>query len=104
MNYLILVGRLKDNPKVEQIDDDRRLTTITLLIQRSFTDINGDYPVDEIPCEIWNYFSTTVAEYCKKGDMVGVKGRLEKVNNKDIVVIAENVTFLSSKGEKENEI
>ena len=99
MNYLILVGRLKDDPKVEQIDDDRRLTKITLLIQRSFKDLNGDYPVDEIPCEIWNYFSTTVAEYCRKGDMVGVQGRLEKVNDKDIVVIAEKVTFLSSRKE-----
>ena len=104
MNYLILVGRLKDDPKVEQIDDDRRLTTITLLIQRSFKGMDGDYPVDEIPCEIWNYFGTTTAEYCRKGDMVGVQGRLEKVNDKDIVVIAEKVTFLSSKGEKENEI
>ena len=104
MNKVILVGRLKDNPKVEQIDDDRRLTTITLLIQRSFKDLNGEYLTDEIPCEIWNYFSTTVAEYCRKGDMVGVRGRVEKVNDKDIAVIAEKVTFLSSKGEKENEI
>lgn len=104
MNQVILVGRLKDDPKVEQIDDDRRLTTITLLIQRNFKDINGEYQTDEIPCEIWNYFSTTVAEYCRKGDMVGVRGRVEKVNDKDIAVIAEKVTFLSSKGEKENEI
>lgn len=99
MNQVLLVGRLKDNPRVEQIDDDRRLTTITLLIQRNFKDMNGDYPVDEIDCQLWNHFGTTTAEYCKKGDTVGVRGRLEKVNDKDIVVIGEKVTFLSSRKE-----
>lgn len=99
MNQVILVGRLKDDPKVEQIDDDKKLTTITLLIQRSFKDMNGEYQIDEIDCELWNHFGTTTTEYCRKGDVIGVRGRLAKVNDKDMVVIGERVTFLSSKKE-----
>lgn len=99
MNQVILVGKLKDDPVVEQIDDDKKLTTITLLIQRNFKDPNGDYQTDEIDCQLWNFFGKTTSEYCKKGDVIGVKGRLEKVNDKDIVVIVEKVTFLSSKKE-----
>ncbi len=47
------------------------------------------------------------SEYCSKGDIVGVKGRiqsrtLEKDGNKEYVteIIAEKVTFLSSKREE----
>ena len=47
--------------------------------------------------------ATNTKEYCKKGDIVGVKGRVEsKVYEKDdekkyiTEIIAEKVTFLSS--------
>ena len=48
-----------------------------------------------------------MTEYCKKGDIVGVKGRLESATEDDgdghfirkvTTVVAEKVTFLSSKG------
>ena len=38
----------------------------------------------------------SVNEYCKKGDIVGVKGRLENVNDV-LIVKAEKITFLSSR-------
>ena len=47
--------------------------------------------------------ATNTKEYCKKGDIIGVKGRIEsKVYEKDdetkykLEVIAERITFLSS--------
>ena len=96
MNQVILVGRLKENPKVEQIDDEKKLTIITLLVQRNFKNSNGEYQTDEIDCQLWNGFGVATSEYCYKGDTIGVKGRLEKVNDKDMIVVAEKVTFLSS--------
>ena len=60
-------------------------------------------------CTLWKLIATNTKEYCKKGDIVGVKGRIEsRVYEKDdekkylTEVIAEKVTFLSSnKQEKE---
>ena len=51
------------------------------------------------------------AEYCKKGDIVGVKGRLQTNNYEKedgskvfkLDVVAEKVTFLSSRSKEEPE-
>ena len=65
---------------------------------------NGEYDTDFISCVLWQGVAESTVEYCKKGDIIGVKGRIqtsnyekdgEKVYSTDI--IAEKVTFLSSK-------
>ena len=35
-----------------------------------------------------------IAEFCKKGDIIGVKGRLQRLEGNELQVIAEKVTFL----------
>ena len=67
--------------------------------------MEGTYDTDFIKCVLWNVIAENTCEYCKKGDIVGVKGRLQtsSYEDKDGVkkytsdVIAEKVTFLSSK-------
>ena len=42
----------------------------------------------------------TTIEYCKKGDIIGVKGNIKSEISNDIrkmLLVAERVTFLSSK-------
>ena len=49
---------------------------------------------------LWSGIAENTAEYCNKGDVVGVKGRIETIiidKVKHTNVIAERVTFLSSK-------
>jgi len=55
-------------------------------------------------CILWENVAKSTIEYCKKGDIIGVKGRLQtRVYEKDeqkkylTEVVAEKVTFLSSK-------
>ena len=51
-------------------------------------------------------------EYCHKGDIIGVKGKIETntyetedgEKKKSTQIVAEKVTFLSSKKEKEDDI
>ena len=39
-----------------------------------------------------------ISEYCHKGDIVGVKGRIQRIDStSELQLIAEKVTFLSSK-------
>ena len=37
-----------------------------------------------------------IDEYCKKDDLVGIRGRIESKENNPIKIIAEKVTFLSN--------
>ncbi len=110
LNQVVLVGRLTRNPEVKELDDGKRLSGMTLAIPRSFKNAEGEYETDFIEVKLWNQIAENTAEYCKKGDIVGVKGRLqsrvvEKEDEREYLteIIAEKVTFLSSRSEKEQE-
>ena len=102
LNQLIMVGRLVSDPQINETKNGRKVCNITLAVSRSFKNANGEYETDFIPVVLWAGIAETATEYCKKGDLLGVKGRLQ-AEDKKIVVIAEKVTFLSSKPNKEEE-
>ena len=70
---------------------------------RSFKNMNGEYETDFINCVLWDSVAKSTVEYCKKGSIVGVKGRVQSrtVEKEDttkryyLEIIAEKVTFLS---------
>ena len=110
LNQVVLVGRLTKNPEIVTSEQGKKMTTITLAVQRSFKNMDGLYETDFIRCILWNGVASSTNEYCHSGDIVGVKGRLqtrsyEKDNEKKFVmeVIADKVTFLSSKRQEEAE-
>lgn len=93
LNQVVLVGRLTKDPVGEP---NRPCREINLAIPRSYKNSDGEYETDFIDCELWNNtIGQSASEYCRKGDIVGVKGRLESKENR-IVVVAEKLTFLSS--------
>lgn len=98
LNQIFLVGRLVDNPLLEETENGRKTTTLVLAIPRSFRNDNGEYETDFIPVSLVGQVACSVNEYCKKGDLVGIKGRVARLsNNSEIQIIAEKVTFLSNK-------
>ena len=108
LNQVVLVGRLVKNPEVKKSKNGTKFSHITLAIPRSYKNVNGEYETDFIDCTLWQLMATNTKEYCKKGDIVGVKGRIEsRVYEKDdekkylTEVIAEKVTFLSSNKQAE---
>lgn len=96
LNQVILVGRLVEDPEIKELENGKKVCNMTLAVQRSYKNENGEYETDFIDCTLWNAIATNVTEYCHKGDVVGVKGRLQS-DNRTIIVAAEKVTFLSSK-------
>ena len=104
LNQVIIVGRLVAKPIVEENENGRKVSEITLAVQRSYKNAEGVYETDFIKCTLWNGIAENTAEYCDKGDLVGVKGRLEtsvyeKENGEKYritSVVAEKVSFLSS--------
>lgn len=109
MNQIILVGRLVKTPEVITTESGKNMSYITLAIPRSYKNENGEYDTDFLDCVLWNAVAENTSEYCKQGYVIGVKGRVqsrmvedEEGNNyKKIEIIAEKVTFLSSKKEEE---
>lgn len=110
LNQIVLVGRLTRDITVNKSDKGVRVATISLAIPRSFKNSEGTYDTDFIDCVAFDYIAENTSEYCKKGDIVGVKGRVQsRVVEKDdkneylTEIIAEKITFLSSKPKEEAE-
>ncbi len=95
LNQLVLVGRIV---KLEETDNGKAV--ITLAIPRSFKNADGEYETDILKCKLYGAIATNTKEYCHKGDIVGVKGRLQSEDG-SMIAIAEKVTFLSSKPNSE---
>ena len=108
LNQTVLVGRLVKDPELRQTDNGRKVTNITLAIPRSYKNVNGEYDTDFVSCVLWKGVAESTVEYCRQGDLIGVKGRIQSRNieledetKKQIVeVVAEKVTFLSSKSKE----
>ena len=108
LNQIVVVGRLVKDPEVIETEDGKNVSNITLATQRSYKNADGVYETDFIDCTLWNGVAESTTEYCRKGDILGIKGRLqtdtyEKDGEQKKVqrVIAEKVTFLSSKSKEQ---
>ena len=104
LNQAVIVGRLVSDPKIKETENDRKVSTITLAVPRSFKNKNGEYDTDFIECVLWNGIADSTKEYCRKGDLIGIRGRMQKGNDdEEMMISAEKLTFLSSKAPKEEE-
>lgn len=108
MNQLVLVGRLVRDPELKNAENGIKYSNITLAVPRNFKNSEGVYETDFVDVKLWDSAASNTAEYCKKGDIVGVRGRIqtnivEKEDDKRekfMDVIAERITFLSSSRDK----
>ena len=109
-NLVYLIGRLTENPEVKELEDGRSMLTSNLAVQRSFKNEDGIYETDFLRCILWNGVAARTSEYCKSGDLVGIKGRLQNRKYEDennttgyiTEVIVDKVSFLASKREDIN--
>ncbi|MEG2620884.1 MAG: single-stranded DNA-binding protein [Bacilli bacterium] len=110
LNQIVIVGRLVRNPELRTTDNGKNVTNITLAVPRSYKNVNGEYETDYVDCVLWSGVAESTTEYCHKGDLLGVKGRVQtRVFEQDeqkkhvTEIVAEKVTFLSSKTKKDKE-
>lgn len=102
INNLILVGRLTEDPKIKTVSENVKVCNINLAVTRPFKDMTtGEYGVDFIPVTLWNGISRIAVDYCTKGDIIGIKGRIAHkfkeengVNKHYIEVIGERITLI----------
>lgn len=102
LNQIVIVGRLVRDPELRQTEGGKKVTNITLAVPRSYKNSSGEYETDFIDCVLWTGIAENTTEYCKRGDILGVKGRVQtrtfEVEDKKryvTEVVAEKVSFLS---------
>ena len=108
MNSVTLVGRLTHEPEVTENSDGTMRTVINVAVSRDYRNSDGIYDADFIKCILWNGIASATKDYCHKGDVVGIKGKLqtrsyeteEKTKKHVLEVIVDKVTFISSTAKK----
>ncbi len=97
-----MVGRLTREIEIRNTEKGKDVATITLAVPRSFKNMDGEYETDFIDCILWEEKAIRTKEYCTKGDIIGIRGRLQtrKIETEDgnryrLEMIAEKITFLT---------
>lgn len=108
MNKVTLIGRLTKDPETRYTQTNNTLVaSFTLAVNRRFVKENEERQADFIPIIAWSKTGEFCNKYFKKGQQVGIVGRIQTRNwddeqgNKHYAteVIAEEVYFADSKRE-----
>lgn len=80
INNVTLVGRLTKDPELKYTPSNVAVATFTLVVNRNFKGANGEREADFINCMMWRKPAELFSEWCKKGNLVGVTGRIQTRN------------------------
>jgi single-strand DNA-binding protein len=105
INQVTLVGRLARDPELKTTTEGTSVAHITLAVNRHYRNHNGEIDADFVQCTLWRKAAENTNQYCRKGSVVGITGRLQTRNyeNKEgkrvyvTEVIAETIRFLGPK-------
>lgn len=114
INQVTLVGRLTRNPELKFTSEGIPVTNITLAVQRNFRNQNGEIDTDFVQCTLWKKIAENTAQYCQKGSVVGMTGRIQTRNYENgegrrvyvTEVIAETIKFIGGRptGERVSDV
>ncbi|MGY3704464.1 single-stranded DNA-binding protein [Vagococcus martis] len=105
INNVVLVGRLTRDPDLRYTSNGSAVATFNLAVNRNFTNQSGEREADFVNCVIWRKPAETLANYAKKGTLLGVVGRIQTRNYENqqgqrvyvTEVVCENFQLLESK-------
>ncbi|WP_163540074.1 single-stranded DNA-binding protein [Gracilibacillus sp. YIM 98692] len=106
LNRVVLVGRLTKDPDLRYTPSGVAVANFTLAVNRPFSNQQGQRDADFINCVVWRRPAENLANYMKKGSLVGVDGRLQSRSYDDqdgkrvfvTEVVADSVQFLETRG------
>lgn len=109
INNVVLAGRLVRDPELRYTPSNQAVATFSLAVKRNFKSQNGDREADFINCVIWRQQAENLANWAKKGDLIGITGRIQTRNyeNKQgqrvfvTEVVADNFQLLESRMDRE---
>ena len=105
MNSVQLIGRLTKDLDLRYTQSGKAVATGTLAVNRRFKNASGESEADFINIQIWDKGAENLANFTRKGSLVGITGRIQTRNyeNKEgarvyvTEIVVENFTLLESK-------
>ena len=105
INNVVLVGRITRDPELRYTPQNQAVATFSLAVNRQFKNANGEREADFINCVIWRQQAENLANWAKKGALIGVTGRIQTRNYEGndgkrvyiTEVVADNFTLLEPK-------
>ena len=109
INNVVLVGRLTRDPELRFTANGTATATFNLAVNRNFTNQSGEREADFVNCVIWRKPAETLANYAKKGTLLGVVGRIQTRNYENqqgqrvyvTEVVCDNFQLLESRNANE---
>nr|DAY17091.1 MAG TPA: Single strand binding protein [Caudoviricetes sp.] len=80
LNSTCLVGRLTKDAELKYVNESMAVATFTLAVNRNFKSQNGEREADFINCVIWRQQAENLANWAKKGALIGIVGRIQTRN------------------------
>lgn len=77
INNVVLVGRLTKDPDLRYTGSGTPVASFTLAVNRDFKNAAGEQEADFINCVIWRKSAETLANTVRKGQQIGVVGRVQ---------------------------
>lgn len=105
INRVVLVGRLTKDPELRYTPSGMAVTRFTVAVNRTFTNQQGEREADFINCVAWRKQAENLANFMKKGSLIGIDGRIQTgsydgQDGKKVFyteVVAESIQFLEPK-------
>ncbi|MBP3039056.1 single-stranded DNA-binding protein [Bacillaceae bacterium Marseille-Q3522] len=109
INQVTLVGRLTKKPELKITAEGTPVTNVTLAVNRHYRNQQGEIDADFVQCTLWRRMAENTAQYCDKGSLIGITGRIHTRNYENsegrrvyvTEVIAESVRFIGPKKSEE---
>ena len=109
LNRVCIVGRMTKNPELRRTSNGTAVATFTLAVNRSFKSNDGQ-DADFINCVVWKRTAENVYQYCSKGSLVSLDGRIQtrtyENSQKQRIyiteIIGETINFLEARNKREN--
>ena len=109
INNVVLVGRMTRDAELRYTPSNVAVATFTLAVNRNFKSQNGEREADFINCVIWRQQAENLANWAKKGALVGITGRIQTRNYENqqgqrvyvTEVVADNFQLLESRATRE---
>lgn len=111
INNVVLVGRMTRDAELRYTPSNQAVATFTLAVNRNFKNQNGEREADFINVVIWRQQAENLANWAKKGALIGVTGRIQtrSYDNQQgqrvyvTEVVAESFQLLESRTAREGQ-
>lgn len=109
INQVVLVGRLTKEVNLKYTPSNQAVATFSLAVNRNFKSQNGEREADFINCVIWRQQAENLANWVKKGALIGITGRIQTRSYENqqgqrvyvTEVVADSFQLLESRKDRE---